>query len=389
MKLEVVPLYLQQDECPSAWNSMDSRILLLDSERDELALLEKLLRTPDEADGVEIVSFTSAEKALAWCRQHEPDICLIGCRIPDVDGIEFLKQARALPGFKGVPMLIITDAAESQVRQRALLSGATGFISRPIVPADLTARVSNLLSLRLSLVNPRDKVEQLVRDMELVTREAVEREHEQIIHKLSRLSCCRDEGSENHMRRVAHVAQFIARELGCGAQFGDLILLAAPMHDIGKVGIPDRILFKPGRLTTEEWEIMRTHTTIGYEVLKDSSSQLLRMGAEIAHSHHEKYEGTGYPRAIAGEVIPLSGRIVAVADEFDALRSTRPYKKAWDLEESLALLRSERGRHFDPACVDVMLRHVDYLVDIEKKYTDEDEDENASARKQISLVRLK
>ncbi|MBI5782560.1 MAG: HD domain-containing protein, partial [Gammaproteobacteria bacterium] len=143
-----------------------------------------------------------------------------------------------------------------------------------------------------------------------------------------------------------------------------------PMHDIGKVGIPDKILLKPGKLTAEEWEIMKTHTTIGYDVLRDSSSPLLRMGADIAHSHHEKYNGQGYPRGLVGETIPIAGRIVAVADELDALLSVRPYKQAWNLKDALEQMRRESERHFDPDCVDIMLRHIDTILDIQKKFAD-------------------
>src|SRR3972149_3867751 len=177
--------------------------------------------------------------------------------------------------------------------------------------------------LRMSLVNPLDRVERVAHDVELLARQALEREHEQIIFKPSQISTARDEETGNHMHRVAHISRLIAQELGHDAQFCDLIYLAAPMHDIGKVGIPDKILLKPGKLTPEEWEVMKTHTTIGYDVLKDSSSSLLRMGADIAHSHHEKYNGQGYPLGLMGEKIPMVGRIVAVAGGRGALLSAR------------------------------------------------------------------
>src|SRR3989344_2323282 len=172
------------------------------------------------------------------------------------------------------------------------------------------------------------------------------------------------------MHRVAHISLLMARELGFDEQFCDLVYLAAPMHDIGKVGIPDRILLKPGKLTPHEWEVMKTHTTIGYEVLKDSSSPLLRMGAEIAHSHHEKYNGLGYPLGLAGEKILDAGRIVGMADELDALLSIRPYKLAWNVTDALAHLRKIRGVHFDPACTDALLRQTDTIFAIYKKFAD-------------------
>lgn len=200
----------------------------------------------------------------------------------------------------------------------------------------------------------------------------IEREHERILLKLSQLSCARDEETGNHMRRVALVAQLIARELSQSSEYCDLIFHAAPMHDVGKIGIPDRILLKPGRLSADEWEIMKTHTTLGFEMLKDSTSPLLRMGAEIAHTHHEKFNGTGYPCGLVGNQIPLAGRIVAVVDEFDALLSTRPYKKAWPLTDALGVIRRKRGGHFDPACASMLFKRLDDVVDIQKMYADAD-----------------
>lgn len=199
---------------------------------------------------------------------------------------------------------------------------------------------------------------------------STDKEYEDIISKLSRLASARDAETGNHMRRVSLIAQLIARELGQSAEYGDLILQAAPMHDIGKIGIPDRILLKPGRLSVEEWEIMKTHTTLGFEMLKDSSSPLLQLGAEIAHSHHEKFDGTGYPRGLVGNQISLAGRIVAVADEFDALLSVRPYKNAWSLTDALGVIRRKRGGHFDPACASVLLKRLDEVLAIRMRHAD-------------------
>ncbi|MBI3546450.1 MAG: response regulator [Gammaproteobacteria bacterium] len=349
---------------------MNPIILLIDDNQENLLLLQRMLKTLSKVGNVDTVCFTAAQEALKWCHDHEPDICVVDYNMPNMDGIGFITEVRKLPGFKGIPLVMITGTCDEQVRQRALTSGATDFLTRPVNPAEFKARLDNLLSLRMSLVNPLDKVERLAQDMELLARHTLEREHEQIIFKLSQLSLWRDEETGNHMHRVAHVSRLIAQELKYDEQFCDMIYLAAPMHDIGKVGIPDKILLKPGRLTAEEWEVMKTHTTIGYDVLKDSSSALLRMGAEIAHSHHEKYNGQGYPRGLAGEKIPIAGRIVAVADELDALLSVRPYKKAWNLNDVLDQMRRERGKHFDPECIDAMLRRIDAILAIQHKFAD-------------------
>jgi len=352
---------------------MNPTILLLDDSEDNLVVLQRMLKGLPGIETVNTVCFTAGAEALLWCRDNEPDICVIDFKMPGMNGIEFLVEARKLSRFKGVPIVMVTGVSDSEIRQRALINGANDFLTRPIDPLEFRARLSNMLLLRLSLVDPLQRAEQLACDVEQLTQHALEREHEQIIFKLSQISTSRDEETGNHMHRVAEVSRLIARELGFDGNFCDMIYLAAPMHDIGKVGIPDRILLKPGKLTSEEWEIMKTHTVVGYEVLKDSSSPLLRMGADIAHSHHEKFSGQGYPRGLVGEKIPIVGRIVAVADELDALLSVRPYKQAWSLKDVLEQMRYERGRHFDPDCVDVMLRHIDAILEIQRKFADESE----------------
>ncbi|MBI3777392.1 MAG: response regulator [Gammaproteobacteria bacterium] len=350
---------------------MSPTVLLLDDNRENLVVLQRMLKGLPGMDAINTVCFSAGHEALAWCRANEPDICVVDYNMPGMDGIEFLVEIRRLPRFKGIPVVMVTGSSDSEVRQRALANGVNDFLTRPVDPDEFRARLGNLLMLRMSLVNPLDRVERLAHDVELLARQALEREHEQIIFKLSQISTSRDEETGNHMHRVAHISRLIAQELGHDAPFCDMIYLAAPMHDIGKVGIPDKILLKPGRLTPEEWDVMKTHTTIGYDVLKDSSSSLLRMGANIAHSHHEKYNGQGYPLGLVGEKIPMVGRIVAVADELDALLSVRPYKQAWNLKDALEHLRHERGRHFDPGCIDVMLRHIDTILDIQRQFADE------------------
>ena len=349
---------------------MNPTILLLDDSKENLAVLQRMLKELPGMETVTTFCFATGEEALVWCRENEPDLCVLDYNMPGMDGIGFLTEARKLPRFRGIPMVMVTGSSDSEIRQRALAAGATDFMTRPVNPDDFRARVGNLLMLRMSLVNPINRVERLAHDVEVVAQQALDREHEQIIFKLSQLSTTRDEETGNHMHRVAHISRLMAQELGHDAPFCDMIYLAAPMHDIGKVGIPDKILLKPGKLNAEEWEVMKTHTTIGYEVLKDSSSSLLRMGADIAHSHHERFNGQGYPLRLVGEKIPIAGRIVAVADELDALLSVRPYKQAWNLKDALDHLRHERGRHFDPACIDVMLRHIDTVLDIQKKFAD-------------------
>src|SRR3990172_7008185 len=349
---------------------MNPIVLLLDDNRENHVLLPRMLKGLPGMETVQTVCFASGGEALGWCRENEPDLCVVDYHMPGMDGITFITEARKLSRFGGIPMIMITGASDTELRQRALMSGANDFLTRPVDTEEFKARVYSLLSLRLSLVNPLDRVERLAHDVELLERQALEREHEQIIFKLSQISTSRDEETGNHMHRVAHISRLMARELGHDDPFCDMIYLAAPMHDIGKVGIPDKVLLKPGKLTPEEWEVMKTHTTIGYDVLRDSSSPLLRMGAEIAHSHHEKYNGQGYPLGLVGEAIPVVGRIVAVADELDALLSVRPYKQAWAEQDALALVKSKRGTQFDPLCIDVLFQHIDAVLEIQRKFAD-------------------
>jgi response regulator RpfG family c-di-GMP phosphodiesterase len=348
---------------------MPQTILMLDDEEVNVTLMQETLRR--HLPGVEVVGFTDPHEALAWCALHEPDLCLVDFKMPQMSGVEFTLRARRQPNFQGIPVVMITGMTAGDVRRSALDNGVTEFLHKPINPEEVVVRCRNLLALRSSLQARTKDVTWLASDMASLPREMLMREQETIIQRLCHLSKARDEETGSHMHRMAAISQLIARELGCDTEFCDRILLAAPMHDIGKVGIPDRILLKPGKLDAEEWKVMQSHAGIGYEVLKDSDSPILMMGAEIAHAHHEKFNGEGYPNRIKGENISLVGRIVAVADVFDALVNKRHYKPAWDFGDAFALLRRESGQHFDPACVSALLRRIDGVMDIHQTFTEE------------------
>jgi response regulator RpfG family c-di-GMP phosphodiesterase len=345
---------------------MPQTVLILDDEPDNVFLMSETLRRgfPD----LQVHGFTSSAEALAWCSFHEPDLCLIDYMMPGMNGVEFLAAVRRHAPFEGVPVLMITGHNDPALEQQALHFGATDFLTKPINPADVLVRARNLLRLRGSL---RAKVSVIDGEVARMQSELLRREHELIIERLAKLSNHRDEETANHMRRVALISQLLANELGTGGDFSELLLGAAPMHDIGKVGIPDRILMKPGRLDGGEWGVMQNHASIGYELLKDSESKLLQLGAEVALTHHEKWNGQGYPNRLAGEAIPLSGRIVAVADVFDALINKRHYKQPWSLNEVLSHFRRESGAHFDPACVDAINKRLNDVLDIQVSYADE------------------
>jgi len=349
---------------------MSQTILILDDEPDNVLLIEETIKR--NLPNVRMVGFTSPQEAVAWCKANEPDLCLIDYMMPGMSGIEFMARVRRRVRFQGVPMIMITGQPSTELQQQALDSGATDFLSKPINIADVVVRTRNHLRLRESLRDGRQAKGRPECEIQDTAQQLAEQEQVVLIQRLTHLSGLRGDETGCHLRRMAHIAQLIAQEFGLNARFCDMLLLAAPMHDIGKVGIPDRILLKPGKLDPVERGIMQTHARIGHDLLKDSHSELLRMGAEIALTHHEQYSGEGYPNGLSGEAIPLTGRIVATADVFDALVNARHYKKALALGDALEFMRNERGRHFDPACVTVLLRRIDEVTDIQKQFAEDD-----------------
>jgi response regulator RpfG family c-di-GMP phosphodiesterase len=347
---------------------MSQTVLVLDDESDNVHLICESLRR--QLPGVCAIGFSAPQEAVAWCATHEPDLCLVDYRMPVMSGVEFVRRLRAQDHLQGVPVIMITAQTAPALQQEALDAGATDFLSKPINVPDVLRRVRNHLRLRTSLRSRHADLGSLERSIQEAAQRLVEQEQALIIQRLTRASGYRDGETGNHMRRMAAIARLVAEELGLGCQFADALFVAAPLHDIGKVGIPDRVLLKPGKLDAAEWGLMKTHTTIGYELLRDSGTEMLRLGGEIAHTHHERWNGQGYPNGLAGEAIPLSGRIVAVADVFDALVNVRHYKPAWALGDAIELMRRERGEHFDPNCVNALLRRIDDVIDIQKQYAE-------------------
>jgi response regulator RpfG family c-di-GMP phosphodiesterase len=320
--------------------------------------------------GCSVHKFTDPVVALEWSAHNESDLAIIDYMMPEIDGLEFAQRFRALPGKADIPLLMVTADHGSEVRYKALRLGAIDFLNKPLDGPEFLARVKNMLDLRASQKAVAARTEWLSSEVEKATREILARERETLFC-LGRAAEYRDPETGAHILRMAHYSRLIAAHLGLSEDEQQLILSAAPMHDIGKLGTPDNILLKPGRLTPEEFEIMKQHAVIGYRILKDSSSRVLQAGAEIAHTHHEKFDGSGYPGGLRGEAIPLHGRIVAVADVFDALTSERPYKKAWELGRALDFLREGSGTHFDPRCVDAFLRDMNEVLAIRERYQDE------------------
>ncbi|MBP2297523.1 HD domain-containing phosphohydrolase [Azospirillum picis] len=342
------------------------KVLVVDDDQTNLFIMAAIVRRLDDADPV---TMTSPVKAIDWMRENEPDLVLLDQMMPDMDGIELLRRIRGDARLDEVPVVMVTANTAADVRMRALDLGCSDFLTKPIVVPEVQVRLRNLLALRHGRTLLRDRAALLAAEVERVTA-ALQRRGEDLVHRLSRAAEYRDPETGAHIERMALYSRLIAEAAGCGDDFAHDLQKAAPMHDIGKIGIPDMILLKPGQLTPEETRVMRRHTTIGHRILADSDIPLLRMAAEIALTHHEKFDGSGYPAGRIGNAIPLCGRIVAIADVFDALTSARPYKRPWTLTEARAFMIEQRGLHFDPALLDAFLSRWDDILSIHSTHAD-------------------
>ena len=346
---------------------MPQQVLIVDDTEINLILFSALVKKLEECQAH---VFADSRQALDWVTQNVPDLIIVDYMMPDLDGIEFIRLVRELPGCKLVPILMITANDQKQIRYRALDLGANDFLTKPIDKVEFLARARNMLSLNQARKHMADHASWLSGEVRKATQEIVMRERETVF-RLAKAAEYRDPETGAHILRMARYSRLIARELGLSDADQQLILEAAPMHDIGKVGIADNILLKPGRLTPEEFEVMKQHAVFGYDLLNGSSSKLLQAAAEIAKGHHEKFDGTGYPDGIKGENIPIFSRIVAVADVFDALTSERPYKEAWALDAAIAFLNNGAGSHFDPSCVRAFLNTWDDVELVRSKYQED------------------
>jgi putative two-component system response regulator len=323
--------------------------LVIDDNPTNLMLLKHRLIKLDDC---EVVTMDSAVEALVWCESNIPDVVFTDYMMPEVDGLEFIRRLRQKDEMREVPVVVVTTADVKEIRQKALELGAIDFLTKPVDGHELMARARNLLALRKSQLTLHDRAA------------------EELVMRLSKAAEFRDPETGAHIERMARFSGMIAKRLGMSQEDAERLELAAPMHDVGKVGIPDMILLKPDRLTEMEFSIMKQHAKLGWEILKNSSSRLVRLAAEIALSHHEKFDGNGYPAGLAGQNIPLSGRIVAVADVYDALTSTRPYKQPWPVDKAVSFLREQSGRHFDPACVEAFLDVMDQVLKVMDDFRD-------------------
>lgn len=343
-----------------------NRIVIVDDSDINLTLLSALVRRLDDC---EPLLFQESPRGLAWCSENSPDLIVVDYMMPELDGIEFISRLRAIEGREDVPILMITANDDKEVRYEALQKGATDFLNKPVDRIEFSARVRNMLALGASRRKLADRAAWLAEEVKKATA-AIHAREQELLFRMSRAAEFRDPETGAHIQRMAHYSRLIAGRLGLPAEQQDLLLQAAPLHDIGKIGVPDSILLKPGRLTPQEYDEMKRHTVIGHELLSGSEAKVFQTAAVIAVSHHERFDGGGYPYGVRGEAIPLIGRMVAVADVFDALTSVRPYKEAWPLERAEAYLRENRGGHFDPACVDAFFASWEEVLDIYTRFHD-------------------
>lgn len=314
---------------------------------------------------VHVSDFGNPIDALHWSESNSTDLLLLDYRMPEMDGLEFARRFRRPLSRRDVPIILISVVGDEPVRQAALDAGVIDFLVKPVRPRELRSRCKNLLQMRRQGETVKERARSLEQKVLEGVQEVEQRERE-MLFRLAKAIEYRDFGTGAHLLRMARYSELIAEEVGMPEEDVRILTLAAPLHDIGKIGVPDSILLKRGSLTDEEMAAMRKHPLIGFEILRDSQSRFVQTGAQIALRHHERWDGSGYPDGLSGAEIPVSARIVAVADVFDALISERPYKPAWPHEQAVAHVRQFSGTLFDPACVEALFRDMHQVRMIEQ-----------------------
>ena len=348
-----------------------NRILVVDDNTQNLRLMEAMLTPLD----YEVILAGDGEETLKKVQESPPDLILLDIMMPKINGFEVTRRLKQEEETKIIPIVMVVPLRKGEFKVQALEAGVDNFLTRPVSEIELRAKVRSLLKVKAYNDHMRNHQKEL--EIEVATRtkqlgQALKQIKEtslETLHRLSRAAEYRDEDTGVHIQRMGHYAAAIARQMGLDKSTVESILYATPMHDVGKIGIPDHILLKPGRLTQGEWEIMKQHTTIGKNILADSATEFIRMAEAIAATHHERWDGSGYPEGLKGSQIPLAGRIAAIADVFDATTSRRPYRREpLSSEEAFRIITEGRERHFDPQVVDAFFATVDEILSIKEEY---------------------
>lgn len=343
---------------PEPLPSQKPVVLIVDDSPESIDILRGAL-----GDLFQVKAAIRGRTALEIVANDSPDLVLLDVMMPDLDGYEVCRQLKSNPSTASIPVIFVTTLSHVGSEARGIELGAIDYITKPYVASLVRARVKTHVALHRYQRSLEDQVLERTRELQETRLE--------IIRRLGRAAEYRDNETGMHVLRMSHIARVLAQKLGVGELESELLLQAAPMHDVGKIGIPDRILLKPGPLTPDEWDVMKQHTVMGAQIIGDHPSELMQMARLVALRHHERWDGSGYPDGLRGEAIPLSARVVAIADAFDALLSQRPYKKPWKLDDTLALFRSQRGGQFDPSGVDALLGCVDECVALRARFSDD------------------
>ena len=347
-------------------------ILVVDDQPQNVELLEARLLP----EGYAVIKAANGEEALERLSGNPVDLILLDVMMPGMDGFEVTRRIRQDDMHRLLPIVLVTALRDSEDRVKGIEAGCDDFISKPFDKTELLARVRSLLKVKAYndlMAHYRGELESEVGRRTEELKGALERIKAASLDTIYRLSMAaeyRDEDTGAHIKRMSRYSAAVARRMGLDEAAVEIILYAAPMHDLGKIGIPDQILLKPGKLDPIEWDIMKLHTVIGAKILAGSDAEFIRLAASIAECHHEKWDGSGYPRGLQGTDIPIAGRIAAIADVFDALTSRRPYKEPFSVEKTLAIIRDGRQSHFDPDVVDAFLAVQDEVLAIKKQSED-------------------
>lgn len=341
-----------------------AKILIVDDVAENIQLLEYFLRS----DGyTHVYTTTNPYQVLPLYDEHRFDLLILDLKMPHLNGFELMKQIKEKFMDTWIPIIVVTASYDLVSKRQASSLGAREFISKPIDYEETLNHVRNIIETKLIQVELEQENSVLEMQLQHHTKE-LQQQQVDMIQALSRAAEYKDHETGNHIIRMANFSFFIAREYGLSIEECKLILQASPMHDVGKIGIPDHILGKPGKLTTDEFSVMKTHTTIGHSILSGFHSPMLQLAADIALYHHEKWDGTGYPLKLVENEIPVSARIIAIADVFDALTSTRPYKKAWSNHDALEYMREQSGKHFDPILFNIFTKLIPSFEHIQQQH---------------------